>query len=127
MFRAWEDFYVTDNQVIETYTNKTSQQTPSGDSIIVTNSFFKNFSAYSRDGCIKISNSICNFLVEETSFIEISSSQCYATLNLYVKNSIYNKICCFKCKISTYDNCVFDFASIVSSFENKRKLQRKNK
>ena len=32
-----------------------------------------------------------------------------------LKNSIYNKICGFKCKASTYDSCVFGIASIVSS------------
>lgn len=43
----------------------------------------------------------CDFLIEETSFYEITISQQAATLYLKVKNAIYNLIGGFNCKTTT--------------------------
>ena len=122
MIQAWEDFYSTNNPTRETYIDKSSQQTPSGNYIFVVYSLFRSFSSSSQGGCIKVSSTSCDFLVEETSFIEINNSQIAAALYLSAKNVIYNKICGFKCKTTTSSNDIFDYVYLVDSTENKNQI-----
>ena len=122
MFRSWEDFYSTNSPTRETYIDKSVQQTPSGSNIFVTSSNFQSFSSSSQGGCIKVSSTSCNFLVEETSFIEITNSQIAAALYLSAKNVIYNKICGFKCKTTLYSDDIFDYVYLVDSTENQNQI-----
>lgn len=122
MFHAWEDFYNEGSPTIETYINKTGQQNPSGDSVFVTKSLFEKIDSDPSGGCIKISNDKCSFLVEESSFIEITNSQSSAALFIVVKNTIYNRICGFKCKTTADNGDVFDRAYSAQSFDTKNQI-----
>ena len=122
MFRSWEDFYGTGNPTEIVYIEKNSPQTLTENSIFVTNSLFNAFSSSTQGRCISVTNSNCDFLIEETSFIEITSSQNAIALYLSIKNAIYNKICGFGCKTTACSFGIFDYVNLNDSIENKNQI-----
>ena len=82
------------------YIEKNSTQTLTGNSIFVTNSLFNAFSSSTQAGCISVTNSNCDFLIEETSFIEITISQNAVALE---HNADVNISVCDKANVNSFE------------------------
>ena len=69
--KAWDSFYTDGNPQGIVYSNTQNRQTPTGNDIFVVNSYFNLVSASSSGGCIYVSNSATDVLIEETSFTQL--------------------------------------------------------
>ena len=87
---SWDSFYTSAAPVPLTFTDETTQQKPSGNSVFVCFSSFSNFEATKTGGCIFVSNNAADVLVEESSFTELSSTNFAVALFFKVKNVVYN-------------------------------------
>ena len=119
---SWSSFYSTGSPTETVYIDKTTRQTPTGSYLYVVRSLFTQFSATSNGGCIYLSNTATDALIEESSFTYLSSTTWAISIYIAVKNAVYNKVCGFDAKTTVSSSEVFDSIQTPDSVANRNEV-----
>ena len=118
---AWETFYSSTAPKESIFTDDI-QKNPTENSIYIVHSFFNGLSPYLRGVCISVTNPEADILVEDSSFVALSSDY-IAALELSVKNVVYNRVCGFNCSTTnTGLDCIFDASRLSDDIENMNRI-----